>query len=91
MEAAKEQVKVEDHVEGLDENAHETLDHAAERRITRKFDLWIMPALVLSCLFCFIDRSSIGNARLYGLERDLGMSGYDFNWASTAFVRPSSI
>lgn len=27
----------------------------------------------------FLDRSNIGNARLAGLEKDLGMKGLDYN------------
>lgn len=31
-------------------------------------------------------RSNLGNSKIVGLEADLGMKGFDFNWASTAFV-----
>lgn len=31
----------------------------------------------------FLDRSNIGNARLAGLERDLGMTGLDYNARNT--------
>jgi MFS family permease len=34
---------------------------------------------------CFLDRSNIGNARLIGLERDLGMKGLDYNIGLAAF------
>jgi hypothetical protein len=36
-------------------------------------------------LFCFIDRANIGNARLAGFEKDLGLKGYDYNRVLTMF------
>ena len=35
--------------------------------------------------FYFIDRSNIGNARIAGLETDLGMEGYDYNKVLSIF------
>ncbi|KAK6087717.1 major facilitator superfamily transporter [Seiridium cupressi] len=55
-------------------------DKAAERRVRLKIDLYIIPTVALLYLFCFIDRANIGNARLAGLETELGMTGtYDYN------------
>lgn len=34
---------------------------------------------------CFVDRANIGNARLAGLEKDLGLAGYDYNLLLTVF------
>jgi hypothetical protein len=34
---------------------------------------------------CFVDRANIGNARLAGLEADLGLMGYDYNILLTCF------
>jgi MFS family permease len=34
---------------------------------------------------CFVDRANIGNARLAGLEDDLGLSGYDYNLVLSVF------
>lgn len=34
---------------------------------------------------CFVDRANIGNARLAGLEADLGLIGYDYNILLTCF------
>ncbi|MCJ1428293.1 hypothetical protein MMC29_006202 [Sticta canariensis] len=64
----------------LDENIHgsremsppkpevepiEIIDHVAEKKLVRKLDLHIIPIVMLLV--------NIGNARLYGLEADLGM------------------
>ncbi|GJN91193.1 hypothetical protein Rhopal_004211-T1 [Rhodotorula paludigena] len=50
------------------------IDPAEEARLRRKIDIRILPT-----------RANIGNARLAGLERDLGLSGYDYNILLTAF------
>ncbi|TNY19180.1 putative MFS transporter [Rhodotorula diobovata] len=61
------------------------IDEAKERALRRKIDLRILPTVALLYLFCFIDRANIGNARLAGLEKDLGLQGYDYNILLTAF------
>ncbi|BGP16971.1 hypothetical protein JCM10213v2_004980 [Rhodosporidiobolus nylandii] len=61
------------------------IDHAAEQRLARKIDWHILPPVALIYLFCFIDRANIGNARLAGLERDLGLQGYDYSILLTSF------
>ncbi|PSK46000.1 hypothetical protein B9Z65_4968 [Elsinoe australis] len=63
-------------------------DKAAESRLRLKIDLYIVPTVALLYLFCFIDRANIGNARLAGLERDLGMRGLDYNKLLSYFYIP---
>ncbi|OTB03696.1 hypothetical protein M426DRAFT_321623 [Hypoxylon sp. CI-4A] len=60
-------------------------DRLAERKIRTKIDLMIVPTVSLLYLFCFIDRANIGNARLAGLEKDLGMGGNDYNMLLSIF------
>jgi hypothetical protein len=50
-----------------------------------KVDLWLIPWLCLLYLLSFLDRTNIGNARLAGLETDLGMVGHDYNNSLTIF------
>ena len=47
-------------------------DPKEEARLRRKIDRYVVPTVALLYLFCFIDRANIGNARLAGLEKDLG-------------------
>ncbi|CAN9134284.1 unnamed protein product [Alternaria alternata] len=54
-------------------------------RLLLKMDLYLMPTVALLYLFCFIDRANIGNARLAGFEKDLGMKGYDYNTVLSVF------
>ncbi|TFY69332.1 hypothetical protein EVG20_g3195 [Dentipellis fragilis] len=42
-----------------------------ERKLMRKIDLRLVPWLALLYLLSFLDRTSIGNAKLYGMEKDL--------------------
>ncbi|KAJ1022770.1 hypothetical protein NDA18_005104 [Ustilago nuda] len=62
-------------------------DAATEKRLVRKVDLYIVPTVAMLYLMCFIDRANVGNARIAGLEKDLGMNprSYDFNILLTAF------
>ncbi|ESK82163.1 mfs transporter [Moniliophthora roreri MCA 2997] len=60
-------------------------DAKAEARLRRKIDLYIIPTVSILYLFCFIDRANIGNARLAGFERDLGLEGYDYNSVLSIF------
>ncbi|KAF4979266.1 hypothetical protein FZEAL_4511 [Fusarium zealandicum] len=62
-----------------------TFDRKAERRLRTKIDLMIMPTICLLYLFCFIDRANIGNARIAGMDKDLGMKGFDYNAALSMF------
>lgn len=63
------------------------IDHVAEAKLVRKLDLCIIPMVILLYLLSFLDRVNIGNARLYGLEEDLGLEGNQFQVAvSILFV-----
>ncbi|KIV90583.1 hypothetical protein PV10_07869 [Exophiala mesophila] len=62
-----------------------TFDPQAETRLRRKIDLFILPTVSLIYLFCFIDRVNIGNAKIAGFEKDLGLQGYDYNTVLSLF------
>lgn len=57
------------------------IDEAAEKALLRKLDRWIVPPVMLLYLLSFLDRVNIGNARLYGLEEDLGLKGDQYQIA----------
>ncbi|KAF5666675.1 major facilitator superfamily transporter [Fusarium heterosporum] len=67
------------------ENAQFYVDPKVEARLRRKIDFMVVPTVCLLYLFCFIDRANIGNARLAGLEDDLGMKGNDYNLVLSVF------
>ncbi|KAF6809212.1 MFS transporter [Colletotrichum plurivorum] len=70
-----------------DPDAGKTPEERAEidRKLMWKVDLWLVPWLSLLYLLSFLDRTNIGNARLAGMEKDLGMGGTDYNLSLTIF------
>jgi len=63
------------------------IDDAAEKKLVWKLDLNIIPIVMLLYLFSFLDRVNIGNARLYGMEEDLGLTRNQYQTAvSLLFV-----
>ncbi|KAI1480845.1 MFS general substrate transporter [Daldinia eschscholtzii] len=53
------------------------------KRLTRKVDLHLLPMLMLMYMLNFLDRNNLSQARLGTLEDDLGMTGTDFNLATS--------
>ncbi|OAL36975.1 hypothetical protein AYO20_03744 [Fonsecaea nubica] len=64
------------------------IDRELEKKVLLKTDLNLVPILFLLFLCAFIDRINIGNARIQGLEKDLNMSGQDYNIALFTFFIP---
>lgn len=52
-------------------------DAKQESALVRKIDRKLLPLLTILYLLSFLDRTNIGNARLFGLEKDLGMKGLE--------------
>jgi len=53
-------------------------DPKLTRKLLWKLDLRILPMLALLFLFSFLDRTSIGNAKVLGLNADLGLSSGEY-------------
>lgn len=66
----------------------EPIDRAAEKRLLWKLDLHVLPMISFLYMLAFVDRINIGNARIQGLEKDLHMSGQDYNIALFVFFIP---
>ncbi|KAF3067218.1 hypothetical protein GL218_08549 [Daldinia childiae] len=71
--------------DGVAETATDPTFAADEKKLLRKLDLHIIPLVMLLYTFSFLDRVNIGNARLYGLETDLGLVGNQFQVAVSIF------
>ncbi|KAJ6518917.1 MFS general substrate transporter [Mycena sanguinolenta] len=56
-----------------------------ERRLVRKLDWRLLPWFILLYTLSFLDRSSIGNAKLYSLETQLKMSDSQYLICLTVF------
>ncbi len=72
----------------VDGKLDQPLDQEAERRLLRKCDLHVVPVISFLYVLSFLDRINIGNARIQGLEKDLKMSGQDYNIALVVFFIP---
>ncbi|KAK7920152.1 MFS general substrate transporter [Apiospora marii] len=64
-------------------SAGEEWHHLMTKKMLRKVDLHLLPVLVLMYLLNFLDRNNLSQARLGTLEADLGMTGTDFNLATS--------
>ncbi|PPQ67081.1 hypothetical protein CVT25_005682 [Psilocybe cyanescens] len=62
-----------------------------EKAVLRKIDMHIIPWLALLYLLSFLDRGSIGNAKLYNLERDIGITDQQYLIALTVFFFPYAL
>lgn len=65
-------------------SAHEVeqfpeVDRQAERKLVHKFDWIIMPLFCSGYFFSALDRSNIGNAKVAGMEVDLGLTSQQYS------------
>ncbi|KEF63294.1 uncharacterized protein A1O9_01271 [Exophiala aquamarina CBS 119918] len=65
---------------GLDEPA-QRFTEGQTKALLRKIDIHMIPYLSLLYLLSFLDRTNIGNAKLFGLEKSLGLKGNQYNTA----------
>jgi len=62
-----------------------TDESALTRKLLWKLDTRILPLLALLFLCSFLDRTNVGNARLYHLETDLGMTDHQYDQGLAVF------
>lgn len=62
-----------------------------ERKLMRRVDIHVIPWLTFVYLLNFLDRGSIGNAKLYNLERDLKITDNQYLVALTVFFFPYAL
>ncbi|ETI22534.1 hypothetical protein G647_06609 [Cladophialophora carrionii CBS 160.54] len=62
-------------VSALDDDAH---TRALTRKLLWKLDTRILPVLALLFLCSFLDRTNVGNAKILGLETDIGVSNSQY-------------
>ncbi|KAF7430959.1 hypothetical protein PC9H_006674 [Pleurotus ostreatus] len=66
-------------------NAHVDTSGVDERKLMRKIDLRLIPWLSFLYLLSFLDRTSIGNAKLYHLKDDLHLNDTQYLLSLTIF------
>jgi MFS family permease len=62
-----------------------TFDTKQTKTLLRKIDRHLIPFLSLLYLLSFLDRTNIGNAKLFGLEKSLDLKGTQYNTALCVF------
>lgn len=62
-----------------------SFDPKEQARILQKVDLYLLPIITLLYLMSFLDRSSIGNAKISGLATDLDLAPVQYNIALSIF------
>ncbi|KAM0717210.1 hypothetical protein Q7P37_007062 [Cladosporium fusiforme] len=73
------------------EESEPAFDPKETKRILRKVDVRLIPVLALLYLLAFLDRSNIANARVAGMNDELGLTGSQYNMALTVFFFPYAI
>ncbi|KAH7413925.1 putative MFS transporter [Phaeosphaeria sp. MPI-PUGE-AT-0046c] len=68
---------------GCSHEDHE--DQISTRKLLWKLDTRILPLFILLVLCSFLDRTNVGNAKLFHLEADLRMTNAQYNQGLTAF------
>ncbi len=56
-----------------------------EDRVHRKLDWHLLPFVWVLYSLAVLDRSNLGNAKLAGLEEDIDLTGWRYNWLGTIF------
>lgn len=74
--------------EKADDTSTTSIDPLKEKACLRKFDRIVLPQCFIILLVNFLDRSNIGNARVFGFEKSLGLSGNQFGNINTFFFIP---
>lgn len=69
-------------------DAYYPVNPKADRKLTTKIDLKVIPILGLLYLICFLDRTNIANARIAGLTTGLNMPSTGYNTALWIFYIP---
>lgn len=62
-----------------------------KKKLLRKVDLMLIPYLSLCYLWCSIDRSNAGNAKIFGFLEAINMTGHQYNIALMVFFFPYGV
>ncbi|EPQ52012.1 MFS general substrate transporter [Gloeophyllum trabeum ATCC 11539] len=61
------------------------LDPVQVKRIERKVDALIIPALAVCYAFYYIDKTTLSYAAIFGLKKDLKLLASEYSWLSSLF------
>jgi hypothetical protein len=72
-------------ISGIDPVSELVFTKQDEAKVFRKLDYRLLPLVFVLYSFSVLDRSNLGNARLAGLEDDIDLGGWRYNWLGTIF------
>ena len=83
----KEFAEKPSHTEDIDlvDSEQPSFTPEEEASVIRKLDRRLLPIVFVLYSLSVLDRSNLGNARLAGLEQDIDLSDFKYNWLGTAF------
>ncbi|GES57027.1 MFS general substrate transporter [Aspergillus terreus] len=73
---------------GVLDDVVRVIDHKAERRLCRRFDVRLLPVLAIMYLFNALDKGNLGNAETDGLSKDLNFKPGQYNLLLSIFFVP---
>lgn len=83
VEEGKAGFPAEDEGKGSSSNDFIHYDDAETKKVLRKIDWRLLPVLGLLYLLSYLDRGNIGNAKVAGMNVDLGLTGKQYNLVLT--------
>ena len=57
----------------------------------RKIDIHVIPPLIVIYMLTYVDRANVGNAKLFGAQADLHMTGTDWNIGLSLLCRSGPV
>ncbi|KIO34331.1 hypothetical protein M407DRAFT_64294 [Tulasnella calospora MUT 4182] len=92
LEKAPAPIAISDTPSGsFNDEEHDPFDTEYDRKILRKIDYHIIPFVAILYLLSFLDRSNIGNAKILGLVKDIGLKGLQYNVCAAVFFITYSV
>ncbi|KAK0225436.1 MFS general substrate transporter [Armillaria fumosa] len=61
------------------------LDPVVVKRIERRVDLLVIPALAVCYMFYYIDKTTLSYAAIFGIKEDLALGKTEYQWLSSIF------
>ncbi|KAK1234924.1 hypothetical protein PQX77_001865 [Marasmius sp. AFHP31] len=61
------------------------LDPKEVKRIERRVDLLIIPALAVCYMFYYVDKTTLSYAAIFGIKKDLNLGKSEYSWLSSLF------
>lgn len=61
------------------------VDPAVIKKLTRKVDMMILPFIFVSYIFFYIDKTTLSYAAIFGIVKDLQLTGSRYSWLSSLF------